>query len=1492
MIAHSLRQMRNFLPACLVAISLVNAQAAEIHVATTGNDANPGSSALPLATFTAAQTMARSQAGLEPVSVMFHSGTYYLADTVQFTAADSGTAANPVTYRAAAGETVALSGGNSLAGLTWTTHSGSIKKATVPAGMVIDQLFANGEKQNLARYPDYDANTRVYNGYAGDCISPARAATWANPAGGFFHALHSGEWGGFHYQITGKNASNVVSYTGGQQNNRASTPHETYRFVENIFEELTAPGEWFHNAATNTLYFYPPAGVDPATAVMETGGRLKQLVQFAGTEAAPVKYVNLSGFIFRHAARTFMETYEPLLRSDWTVYRGAAVLLTGTEDCAVSACEFDQLGGNAVFFSNYNRRSSVIGSYFYNIGASGVCFVGDPSAVRNPLFNYSSAQNFYANIDTTNVGPQNNNYPADCLVENCLITGIGRVEKQPAAVQISMSSRITVRHCSIYDCARAGINIGDGCWGGHLIEHCDTFDTVLETSDHGSFNSWGRDRFWDLAGATNAQLKAASLLDNYQPTILRNSRWHCDHGWDVDLDDGSSNYLIENNLLLNRGLKWREGFYRTGRNNVILNSSLHPHAWYPDSGDIFEKNIVSAQYQQAAMPSSLTTWGTRLDYNLFPTEAMRTAFLAKGCDANSLSGSPEFVSPTTGNYQVATGSPALTVGFVNFPMDQFGVTTRPFTVNSKSIMVRTPLLIESPPVVIPSGIFRWLGAQVKSIRTVEEASAFGTNPADGGVFFAGGYLGSAAAAFGILESDLLVSINGTTITTVEAMVSALSAATGDVTFGISRRQMSDTVVVPAASLALAGTLALESGVMTVPEVGITVDSFVLLGGLANGAGTITAQNIEVQGGTVTVPLVSTGDLLKTGVGTAIVAAGMTTPTGTAIVAGTLKLDQTLSPPVKSGLLLRLDASSTASLISATGSVSRWLDADGNGTYADQIAPAKRPTLISSAQNGRPVLDFGNFEGTDAGRSMGFKSAQGVNFDLTTIRTAFWVMQGRNHLLTSSSAYDFHRAGEEITSAPWSLTYASPNVRNGQTYLNGALITGTTTALASSFNLVSLVTTGNVQASSVCGDRVFRSGGQRIAEVILYDRALSATERQQVETYLRHKWFAGPAPASTALAGATVAAGATLDLGAGFTHSQGTLTLNGSAQLSVTGSLINQATLDIRPWSRILQASLTNQGTILDHTIAWGNPVRIASSSDVSTAGTLLYAKYFSALASAPATTAVNGVSFTKQSNSSAELAMNNAAINSASVGAGSVTDVDYQKILITPWFLAGSVTLNNLVVGLSYEVQVWAQDARYNAGVTTSIGGGPSLEIDTITDGNLGVASQGLGQFTIGRFTAKASSHVLFFNGNQPPSSILSAIQVRSLSTADYAAWTGASGYQLTQGPAGDDDRDGLTNQAEYAFGLDPTSGASVNAVTGIDNASRTFSYTRRKPSLGTGLGYSVWFSTDLTGWTEDAGAVEGSLTATGDNETVPVTLSAAAGNPLPAKLFIQVRAK
>ena len=57
-------------------------------------------------------------------------------------------------------------------------------------------------------------------------------------------------WGDFHYVITGKDANGNVTYEGGWQNNRRMGMHDKYRFVENIFEELDAPGEWYLDEKT------------------------------------------------------------------------------------------------------------------------------------------------------------------------------------------------------------------------------------------------------------------------------------------------------------------------------------------------------------------------------------------------------------------------------------------------------------------------------------------------------------------------------------------------------------------------------------------------------------------------------------------------------------------------------------------------------------------------------------------------------------------------------------------------------------------------------------------------------------------------------------------------------------------------------------------------------------------------------------------------------------------------------------------------------------------------------------------------------------------------------------------------------------------------------------------------------------------------------------------------------------------------------------------
>lgn len=751
--------------------------ATDIYVSPAGNDSNPGTRQSPLASLAAAQDVVRSVAGKQAVIVHVADGIYYLPQTLVFSAEDSGSADYPVVYKAENEGKAILSGGSKL-NLKWLPFKDGIFQAMTPSGLVIDQLFIDGQNQRMARYPNYDASKKAepYQGFAADAFSKERAANWADPTGGFIHAMHRSRWGGYHYRITGKDSSGKVTYEGGWQNNRQSGMHKEYRMVENIFEELDAPGEWFHDAATSTLYYKPADNVDLDSASVEVV-RLRHLVEFQGTESKPVKFVSLQGFTVRHAARTFMDCKEQLLRSDWAIYRGGAVKLTGSEDIGILDCEFDQVGGNAIFVNNYNRRTLVKGCHIHDCGASGVCFVGDPAAVRDPLFEYGQ-KNDLAKIDRI-PGPKTNNYPANGVVEDCLIHGIGRIERQPAGVMMDMASQITVRDCSIYDCARAGINIGDGAWGGHLIERCDVFDTVLETHDHGSFNSWGRDRYWrsDHLTASQAAVDAdpnLPFLDAVKTTVIRNSRWRCDHGWDIDLDDGSSNYDIYNNLILNTGLKLREGFRRHAWNNVAPFGRLHPHVWFQRSKDQVTSNIFAEPHAPARMSSPYVD-GTMVDRNFFASQdadiLKRAAIL--GWDHNSVLGDPMFVDPANGDFRVKDGSPALKLGFKNFPMDQFGVKKA-----ALKAIAETPKL--SPDVqptkrrgsdgVKASPVKRsWLGAVVRDLEG-DEFSAYGVSKADGGVVLADVAPNSLAAKAGLKKDDLIQAVGGESVATTKRLL--------------------------------------------------------------------------------------------------------------------------------------------------------------------------------------------------------------------------------------------------------------------------------------------------------------------------------------------------------------------------------------------------------------------------------------------------------------------------------------------------------------------------------------------------------------------------------------------------------------------------------------------------------------------------------------------------------------------------------------------------
>ena len=775
-----------------VTVVALNAQV-RFYVSPVGTDLAKGSVEQPFQTIAKAQAEARKLTSGE-VAIILRDGSYRLTEPLVFTAADGGNGKS-LSVSAFPGEKPVIKGSIVLNSLQWTPYKNGIMKTQIAGKPVMDMLVVNGEIRHQARYPNFDANGLRFSGTAEDADAPARVKKWKNPAGGYLHAMHDHDWGDFHYRFTGKDGQGKLTKEGGWQNNRQSGLHKANRMVENIFEELDAPGEWFYNADELTLYYYPAPDENLATAVFETP-QLKHLIELRGTASKPVSNISIDGVELTQTRRTFMEKYEPLLRSDWTIYRGAAVIFEGAENCALRNASLHNLGGNAVFFSYYNRNCELVGSHLTRIGASAVCFVGDPAAVRSPSFEYHQF------VPTEEIdretGPKTENYPAHCRVHDNLIHKIGLFEKQITGVELSMCRAITISHNSIYDTPRAGINISEGTWGGHVLEFNDVFNTVKETGDHGSFNSWGRDRFWypvrrvfdSLLTTEHSEL---ILADAIETVIIRNNRFRCDRGWDIDLDDGSTNYHIYNNLCLNGGLKLREGYYRVVENNILVNNTFYRHAWLRKNGNVFTRNIVMLPYER---PAGHDTQGALIDFNIFTDSISYKTAREYDTDARSIVSKVKFVNPAAGDFRVErVGSEdVFRMGFQNFEMNRFGVESPHLKAIAETPKMSVPVINKD---ISSSDILTWHRVQIKNLETLGERSATGMDSERGVYVVSVGAYGTQLRDY-LHSNDVILGFAGKAVNNLDDLYNAIAGAdlSKPQKMIIYRTQKENEVVVP------------------------------------------------------------------------------------------------------------------------------------------------------------------------------------------------------------------------------------------------------------------------------------------------------------------------------------------------------------------------------------------------------------------------------------------------------------------------------------------------------------------------------------------------------------------------------------------------------------------------------------------------------------------------------------------------------------------------
>ena len=409
--------------------------------------------------------------------------------------------------------------------------------------------------------------------------------------------------------------------------------------MDNIFEELDSPGEWFYDEKTMMLYFaqngtsLPEEGVAPV---------LEELISVVGSQDHPVTNITVSNLTLAHSATTYFSTYEVPSGGDWSVHRGAAVYIEGAESVLVQNCLFNAPGGNGLFLSNYIRYTVVEGNEFVWVGDNAIAAVGTADL-----------------IDGTS-----GNQPRGTKILGNLVHEIGIYGKQVCAYVQSVACQTMLVGNVFFNGPRAGVNFNDGFGGGNLLENNLMFNMVRETGDHGPFNSWDRQPYLTDVdqGPESPSLTPA---ENYITNNFLINNYHST--WPIDHDDGSCYYTDTYNFLVYGGYKNYLGHSKTVMNNIYV---------YPDASHGYNANqlgaFFSVPYCQNSDGASLTDlpsgWGEVWSNNTCIISRSEV-YENNACDPTHLKGLVPFTA--SNHFYTADGTISIPCGKSTFTLEEY-----------------------------------------------------------------------------------------------------------------------------------------------------------------------------------------------------------------------------------------------------------------------------------------------------------------------------------------------------------------------------------------------------------------------------------------------------------------------------------------------------------------------------------------------------------------------------------------------------------------------------------------------------------------------------------------------------------------------------------------------------------------------------------------------------------------------------------------------------
>jgi len=655
-----------------------------LYVSPYGNDSWSGRLELPnakrddgpFATITGARDAIRNIRSknklTDPVCVLLREGTYRITKPVVFTPQDSGTLQCPITYAAYPKETPVVSGGRRITGWKNEGHLWTVYIPEVQSGdWLFHALFVDGEYRYPARSPNqgfFHTAGRLYETEAGVGQTGQEYRSfyyrgndiqqWGNLEDVFVIVHHA--WTTTHHRIAAIDAPNrIVEFTREPVwAFEKQGPNQRY-YVENAFEMLDQPGEWYLNQKTGVLSYWPRNGEDMSSTEI-VAPIVKQLVLFQGGKEKYVEHIMLKRLRFHHT--DYSVDPEGLIRHQAAIPLSGAIHANGTRYCCLENCEISHVSNYAIRFEMACKQNRIICNHLHDIGAGGICI----GAASLPLAKDDIPKNEYEQTSHN-------------LVDNNWIHDGGKIFPEAVGIFVGRSSYNTISHNEISDLYYSGISIG-WSWGYDPL--------TAHHHNHIEFNHVhhiGKNIMSDMAGIYLLGVSPGTIVRN---NLIHDIQAYYYGAYGIYTDEGSTDILIENNVVYNTE---NAGFYQNAGNGnwVVNNIFAFSHRGQISKNMVedhlmllYERNIVYynngslfwGNWDNDKYFFDLNCYWDTSGYDIVFDEGTLDDRQARGHDIQSLVADPMFEDVESFDFRLKPESPAIKkLGFRPIDLTQIGL---------------------------------------------------------------------------------------------------------------------------------------------------------------------------------------------------------------------------------------------------------------------------------------------------------------------------------------------------------------------------------------------------------------------------------------------------------------------------------------------------------------------------------------------------------------------------------------------------------------------------------------------------------------------------------------------------------------------------------------------------------------------------------------------------------------------------------------------------